>query len=149
MPEEGADRVPAAWAGGTAAADANGEFPLEGAVRATGAAAADDDADDMPPPPNLAAMRARASSRRRVCRIMYCSSDSPVKRSIPFRSSCGNPGASCNVEVWPEGAACIPEDIEDGAGAGIEDVGVSEYPVCPDPKPPYLLCAGLFEATSR
>lgn len=55
----------------------------------------EEDADVNPPPPNLAAMRARASSRRRVCRITYCVSDSPVNRSTPLRSSPGSPGASC------------------------------------------------------
>ena len=119
LPDEGADRTPAACAAGAGAAATKGELPLDGAVRGT-AADDDDEAEDMPPPPNLAAMRARASSRRRVWRIMYCSSDSPVKRSMPFRSSCGNPGASPLVGALGAGGMAVGT----GAGAGMEAEGV-------------------------
>ena len=53
-----------------------------------------DEAELRPPPPNFAAIRALASSRSLVCLITYCSSVSPVSRSMPLRSSPGAPGAS-------------------------------------------------------
>mmetsp|Transcript_3213 Transcript_3213/g.7396 ORF Transcript_3213/g.7396 Transcript_3213/m.7396 type:complete len:200 (-) Transcript_3213:374-973(-) len=47
-----------------------------------------------PPPPNLAAILALASSRNLVCRATYCSSVSPVRRSMPLGSSPALPAAA-------------------------------------------------------
>eukprot|EP00532_Pseudo-nitzschia_australis_P016318 CAMPEP_0168259316 /NCGR_PEP_ID=MMETSP0141_2-20121125/7666_1 /TAXON_ID=44445 /ORGANISM="Pseudo-nitzschia australis, Strain 10249 10 AB" /LENGTH=68 /DNA_ID=CAMNT_0008196761 /DNA_START=56 /DNA_END=258 /DNA_ORIENTATION=+ len=67
-------------------------LPNELLEEGAGAGLADDDdneddddgpAEDSPPPPNLAAILAFASSRSLVWRKTYCSSDSPVSRSIP------------------------------------------------------------------
>mmetsp|Transcript_7724 Transcript_7724/g.8813 ORF Transcript_7724/g.8813 Transcript_7724/m.8813 type:complete len:94 (+) Transcript_7724:268-549(+) len=81
-------------------------LPLDGAVTLFCAKAMEDVAEAVGreeeaelrlPPPNFAAIRAFASSRKRVCLKTYCSSLSPVSLSIPLRSSPGAPGASCNA----------------------------------------------------
>mmetsp|Transcript_20539 Transcript_20539/g.32310 ORF Transcript_20539/g.32310 Transcript_20539/m.32310 type:complete len:220 (+) Transcript_20539:1061-1720(+) len=83
-----------------------------------------------PPPPNLAAMRAFASSRNRVCRITYCSSLSPESRSMPLGSSPGPGMASPKVEADMPGAA--------GAAAGGIVTPAPTRPA-PPPIPPLTL----------
>mmetsp|Transcript_11641 Transcript_11641/g.17921 ORF Transcript_11641/g.17921 Transcript_11641/m.17921 type:complete len:233 (-) Transcript_11641:773-1471(-) len=101
---------------------------------------------DMPPPPNLAAMRALASSRSLVCLITYCSSLSPLSRSIPLGSSPGPGLASVRVDcedIPP------PPERKSGVGAGAAPppnvllllLGAAPPPliILSEPNPEYLL----------
>lgn len=137
--------MPDGYDGAVAGADVMlpNPFPEEGA----GVYEEDDGpADDNPPPPNLAAIRAFASSRSLVCRRTYCSSVSPVKRSIPFRSSPGRPVASWSEAPPLEGAELPNEVPEEGADMGLyeEDDGPAD-----DNPPPPNLAAILAFASSR
>mmetsp|Transcript_8597 Transcript_8597/g.15600 ORF Transcript_8597/g.15600 Transcript_8597/m.15600 type:complete len:206 (-) Transcript_8597:644-1261(-) len=87
-----------------------------------------------PPPPNFAAIRALASSLNRVCLMTYCSSLSPLSRSIPFTSSPGPGMASPNVEA--------DTLVTAAAGEGIipaPPILLTPPIVLSLPNPPYLL----------
>lgn len=153
LPDEGADRMFELCGGGMA----KFIFPLDGADCGTVCDGVDIDPIPAlmlfePTPvmvallPNLAAMRARASSRSRVCRITYCSSDSPVNRSIPFRSSPGKPCVSCkNAEPEP----LVNDEDDDGGGGRWGDARVPLLLLLyvSDPKPAYTLLVGFCAAT--
>ncbi|VEU34883.1 unnamed protein product [Pseudo-nitzschia multistriata] len=115
----------------------------------------DGPAEDKPALPNLAAILAFASSRSLVWRRTYCSSLSPVSRSIPFLSSPGMPWASCKLPPIGFGWDMLPmPPIEPvllpKLSNMLEEDGLKLLLlVFVDPNPLYLLVFGLLACTSR